>query len=244
MARSLIRKEIEAYYQEKKRAQSYFLERYVRPIGRFINERQVTFINGLIAHYHVETLVDLGTGPARIAKFLCGFKRGIAVDQSGAMLKIARRELSSHHVADRWRLVRGNIFRLPLSLKPDLVICFKVIRHYPLKDRKKIYAQLRNIMDQKTLFVMDVPNIAIYKTQTVPVYDASWTKKEIIRELVEAGFRVHALKPIVHYFYLQNMFSALSKFGFYTLPYWIIRFLEMIPGRKPYEWIVCVSRRS
>ncbi len=244
MAKSSIRAEVETYYQEKKRAHCYFSERYVRPIGRFINERQVAFINDLIIQRHVETVVDLGTGPARIAKFLRGFKKGIAIDQSGAMLKIARRELSSRHVADRWRLVRGNIFRLPSSLRADLITCFKVIRHYPLKDRKKIYAQLRAIMSTKTLFVMDVPNVAIYKTQTVPVYDAFWTRKEIIHELEDAGFRVHVLKPLVRHFYLQNMVSKLSKFGLYTLPYWAICFLEMMPGRKPYEWIVCVSRRT
>lgn len=237
------RKNVAQYYSNYLRASSYIDERFTRPIGKFIHQSQIRFINRLIRRHSVKTVVDLGTGTARIAASLKGFEQGYAIDQSPAMLAYAKNALEAASVAGQWKVVRDNAFSLRLRISADLVTCFKVIRHYPLRDRKRLYASIKKLLKKGGLFVMDVPNYALYRGAPSPIYDVCWTKNSLVAELQDAGFDVASLKPVLCQYFFQRLMSVLSKFGLFVIPYFFIWVLDLVPVGRPYEWIVCARKR-
>lgn len=91
--------------------------------------------------------IDLGTGPADIPILFCSLAprwRVTAVDASGAMLAVARRNVKSSGLGGRITLRRGNVTRLASVRKPfDLVFSNSLLHH--LEDPAPFWREVRRL---------------------------------------------------------------------------------------------------
>jgi len=229
--------EIKKYYENEKLAKDYINSRFNRPLGRLIHHNQISFINKFIRDKKISSVIDVATGPGRISKDVYGFKYGLAVDNSKAMLKIANVNLNG-----RFNLKVVDVFKMNIGKKFDLVYSFKFIRHFDISKRRILYKSIKKLMSRNSYLIFDVPNGFIYKWHTKhypsPVYDEFWTKKTIIKELEDNEFTVVSLVNNINHFKVQEFISKFSKIKIltYTL-YLLLRLIELVPSSQPYEWI-------
>src|SRR4051812_25412873 len=80
-------------------------------------------------------ILDVGTGPARIAIALCQADpeaRVLATDLSDAMLELARRNVDAAHLVARIDCIRGDAKSLPwLDGRFEAVISNTIVHHIP-----------------------------------------------------------------------------------------------------------------
>lgn len=241
--------QLASLYQKDHIAKSYIDERFSKPLGRVQHCRQVDRINKIIERYKTRYILEIACGPARLTSEVKGFEEGLAVDRSHAMLEIAKnrtpRELP-------WTFVKGDAFNLDFERKFDLVYSFRFIRHLKLKERNKIYDQIKRILIPTGLLVFDAvchdKPLFLKKYETggkILVYDKVYKNRaELQHELIGAGFELVKLYPCVQHFYVQALFSRIShifkkdRFGIR-----IIQFLEKIKTGYPLEWIVLCQEK-
>ena len=72
------------------------------------------------------------------------------------------------------------------------------------------------------------------------IYDKIYnTRKELEKEMHDAGYEILEFKGLVHHFYLQAVISRISsKMRLFKLGTKLIHFIERIPLGRPLEWIV------
>ncbi len=124
----------------------------------------------------------------------------VAMDASKAMLNL---------VQERFRDVvnlevkEGDYFIDPVEGEFDVITTFRYIRHFPYKDRVRLYEKIRSNLKQDGWLIFDVPNVRYECPQRLAngwgnfnIYDVFWSEKSIIRELTENGFRIGGLMPV------------------------------------------------
>ncbi len=229
--------EIKRYYENEKLAREYINSRFSRPLGRLIHSNQVSALNSLIAERKIKNIIDMACGPGRLSKDLTGLKQGYAVDNSKAMLKLAKKNLDKI-----WKIEKVDAFRINIKEKFDLIYSFRFVRHFDINKRIILYKNFRKLMKKGSYFVFDVPNNSIYKDYSKkypsPIYDEHWTKESIKRELKDNGFKTMTLIPNIKHFKIQEFISKFSKIRFLShILFFIIKFIEFMPSKQPYEWI-------
>jgi ubiquinone/menaquinone biosynthesis C-methylase UbiE len=124
-----------------------------------VNARFVT--DFLAAHGRCRggAILDVGTGPARIAIALCRSDpsaRLVATDLSAAMLELARRNVAAAGMAARIECVRGDAKGLPWPAgRFEAVISNSIVHHIP--DPAPALAEMvRQVSPGGTLFVRDL----------------------------------------------------------------------------------------
>lgn len=111
-----------------------------------VDEKEVeAAILDLLGEEHFETVVDLGTGTARMLQLLADrMDRGIGIDVSHDMLSYARARLDSARLR-HCQVRQGDIFSPPLdSDTGDLVIVHQVL-HF-LEDPERAIAEARRLL--------------------------------------------------------------------------------------------------
>ena len=104
-------------------------------------------------------ILDVGTGPARIAITLCRADRGLRVlgiDLAGAMLDLGRRNVADAELTDRIRFARGDAKNLPFpDGRFEAVIANTIVHHIP--DPVLALAEMvRLVAEGGTLFIRDL----------------------------------------------------------------------------------------
>ena len=104
-------------------------------------------------------VLDVGTGPGRIAIALCRAERHcrvLGIDLAGPMLDLARRNVAEAELADRIRFARGDAKNLPFpDGRFEAVMANTIIHHIP--DPSLALAEMiRLVAEGGTLFIRDL----------------------------------------------------------------------------------------
>jgi ubiquinone/menaquinone biosynthesis C-methylase UbiE len=239
------REGIQQPYQQDDIADHYIHSRYEKePFGRAVHDRQVRIVKKVVIPHQVSRLLEIAPGPARLTIYASAREFACAIDQSAAMLRVAKARLTEFEHHD-WKLVRGDAFCLPLRTREvDFVMCFKLIRHFAAADRRALLAEIHRILRPHGYLFLDVVNApANHWLHTKWGVTDSWIddywfeKTAFEAEMQEAGFCVHALYAVhpalrLQYYiwtYLYPRASFVARVA--------SRGLETLTAREPLEWM-------
>jgi ubiquinone/menaquinone biosynthesis C-methylase UbiE len=238
--------EIKEAYQRDDLAEDYIASRFERePFGRAQHERQVRVVREVVSSLGVKSLLEVASGPARLTVHVPRVPRACIVEQSPAMLRIAARRLHDYH-ADHWQPIRGDAFRLPLADRQfDLVMAFRLIRHFDLADRQRLLAEMRRVLRPGGHVLFDVVNepafgwlLAKWGVTRKWVDDHWFTLLTFEREMASSGYRIVRLFPVQSALRIQYHLWARLGRRLPRIAAWLSRTLETATSRFPLEWVV------
>ena len=249
MHRITDREAIRDHYQDNTIAHQYISERFARPLGRVQHQIQVKTINNTISFYHIDRILEVACGPARLTSGIQGFKKGVAIDTSDHMLNIARQRVSS---PEKWHFINTDAFHINLNERFQLIYVFRFIRHFRLAERMKLYKKFHELLESYGILIFDA--VHYQKVELIRkienkgqkiIYDKIYSSsKSLEDELFHAGFEVIQLKGIIYHFYLQAVISRISnKLNIDEIGLKVIRCLERLPLGRPLEFIAISKKR-
>jgi ubiquinone/menaquinone biosynthesis C-methylase UbiE len=239
---------IKDYYEDDTVARDYIAERFMKPLGQVQHRTQIETINHIISFYHIDRILEVACGPARLTSGIKGFKKGVAVDTSENMLHIARRNVRN---PEKWHFVNANAFDMKLNERFQLIYAFRFIRHFRLSERIKLYNKFHELLEDRGILIFDVVNyekLALIRKMENKgqklIYDKIYSSsKSLEDELSSVGYEVLTLKGLIYHFYIQAAISRISnKLNFDEAGFKVIRYLERFPFGRPLESIV-ISRK-
>ncbi len=242
-------KKIRSHYRDGILAQEYISKRFMKPLGQFQHQTQVETINHAIRFYNTDNILEVACGPARLTADIKGLKKGIAIDSSEQMLKIARQRIRN---PNKWQFIKKDAFNIDLKDRFQLIYSFRFIRHFRFPERVKLYKTFYKILEPKGIILFDAVHykkIAIVRKMEdkgqKEIYDKIYLDPvELEEELKNVGYEILTLKGIIHHFYLQASISRISnKLKKDNLGIKIIKYLERYPFGRPLEWIIVCRKR-
>jgi ubiquinone/menaquinone biosynthesis C-methylase UbiE len=244
---------VRALYEDLQVAETYIRQRFGQPWGRVLHEKQVAEINKLIQKTKPESVLEIAPGPARLATELTGVYHGVMVDNSSAMLSLAKRRLQDAGRAHLWQVEQGNAFELKqLHRQFNLVFTFRFIRHFRLDERARLYGAIEACLHPEGLLMFDVVNktmrAAVDARQPrkadaeLDVYDETYESEAFRSEMEEYGFKVLDMTPVINHFLLQSWIS--QRFGqrLMSVSSALIRCIERVRSYRPLEWIALCQK--
>lgn len=194
---------MKAYYQQKEIAANYTQDRFtsyaLKCFDLFERQNLCVIVEDWFSVFPIRTL-DIACGNGRITKECVKYGSCVAMDTSEAMLDIVKSKFQTeeHPPVVKW----CDMVTDELCGTYDFITCFRYIRHFEYKTRKRFYKKILEHLAEGGLFVMDVPNLELelpLKTitgwQNYNIYDVFWTKEGILEELGKNGFQVQYLLP-------------------------------------------------
>ncbi len=238
-------------YKDEAVASTYCEERFRFSWQRLMHEIQLSSINETIFRHRPEKVLEIAPGPARLTVDVRGVKRGFLVEYSQEMLKIAKKRLQDRGLTHVWTPIHGNAFQLPeikeLPERIDFVYTFRFIRHFHTEDRLRLYKAIHTKLPPGGLLMLDVVNKTVRERLdskaapsskgSLPVYDVTYTIPEFREEMVNNGFRVVIMVPVIKYFALQSRLSYKLDDLAPGIVQRIVHLIEKLPSRQPLEWI-------
>lgn len=242
--------DVRAFYRDDAVVREYLDRRTAQPFNGFLHTSQVRFLNGVLRQRQPGRVLEIAPGPARLTTELDLRVPIVALDASTEMLRLARQRLSAAHRPHA--LLQGDAFRLPFADHSfDFVFVLKLIRHFQLDDRLRLYGEIRRVLDPAGTFVLDAQNRAVSLPHRIErgaeryrVYDALYDAGELIHELHAAGFRVVRLDGIACHFPLQRRLNRLRHIGLAAVARHLIGLIERVPGGAPSTWMVLTETRT
>lgn len=243
------RETIRGHYEDNAVAHRYTSERFSKPLGRILHQTQVDTINNVISFYHIDRILEIACGPARLTSYIKGFKEGVAIDSSDQMLNIARKRLANQ---EKWQFVNADAFQMKLNERFQLIYVFRFIRHFRLSERMKLYNKFRELLEDPGILIFDVVNYEksslirkIENKGQKRIYDKIYpSSKSVEDELFNAGYEVLTLKGLIYHFYIQAAISRISnRLNFDEIGFKVISCLERFPFGRPLESIVISRKR-
>ena len=249
---------VKELYQDETVAKNYVDRRFEWAWSRLLHEKQVAVVNNVIAEHKITSALELAPGPARLTVHINGLESGVMVEASSEMVDVARERLEAAGRASTWDLRNGNAFELDKIFADgstfDLAFTFRFIRHFETDERERLYGQIHNRLNPGGFLVFDVVNKPWREkldakrknrpSDALPVYDCTFTEREICRELEDNGFDVIDLHPTIRHMGLQSSFSYRCGKRLPGLAWTTVNVLEKIPSRNPLEWVVVCRRRD
>src|SRR5258706_12878284 len=118
------------------------------------------------------------------------------------------------------------------------------VGHVEARDRSALYQQVRSVLKDDGLFVLDAVNARTVPpgADQYPIYDVFYDRETLTRELVEHGFTPIDLTDVIRHMWLQYRLQILVAPRSHALARLLIRSLELVPG-EPLEWVV-VCRKT
>jgi len=242
---------LKEFYDDPAVVESYLEKRTGQPFNSVLHERQVRFLNRVIATFEPGAIFDLAPGPARLGAELDFACLGAAMDASANMLALARAR--NERKGKPWLLVRGDAFHLPFRPGSfDLVYSLRFVRRFALTQREKLYSEIRRVLRPGGHFAMDAQNRLVALPHRLargldkyPVYDELFLRHELVEELEGNGFRVLELEPMMRRFTAQFRLNRLRRFGLGRLARLLIKALEFTSnGNNPSTWMALCERRD
>ena len=239
--------EIRDAYRDEQVAREYVAQRFREPLGALLHDRQVRAVQRVIAAHAPRRILELGPGPARVTVDLVSSlgRHAVALDASLQMLSEARRRLAG--AGDAIRFVHGDAFHLPFACAFDLVYSFRLIRHFDVTDRARLYRGLHAVIRPGGLLVFDAVNEVVSaplrrkRPETYKHFDPLLTHLELTQELADAGFSVLGLDGVQHRFGLLSKVQVLLAPRSRVLARLAIEAIDATGG-EPLEWIVTCRR--
>ena len=240
---------IQTLYDCKSVAEEYIKIRFSKPLGAVQHRIQVRAVNQTIHNYKARNILEIACGPARLTTEITGFENGVAIDNSHEMLSIAKHRVSNN---SQWKFLNGDAFNLQIDDEFDLIYSFRFIRHFELKDRRRLYSNVSDLLSESGIFLFDAvhyekPKCIQYfeKKGDMQIYDKIYlTQHELITELDRAGFEVLEIKEVVRHFYIQAVISrAAHLLGLNAMGERVIAMLENLKFGRSLEWIIICRKR-
>jgi SAM-dependent methyltransferase len=241
--------EVRDAYRDETVAARYVDERFRQPLGALLHRRQVAVVRDAIRASGAERVLEVAPGPARLTTDIAPLikRPPVVIDASAQMLGQARRRLAA--IGRSVGLVEGDAFQLPFASTFDLIYTFRLIRHFPVAERTRLYRQIADALKPGGLFVFDAVNEAV----SLPLrqrarageyrhYDALLRREDVIRELEAAGFEGISLTGVQHRYVLQQKAQILIAPRSAILARGVMEVLDRCGG-EPLEWVV-VCRRA
>ncbi len=242
--------DLKSYYQDRGVVGAYMRRRTGQPLNGVLHERQVQFLNRVVAERSIGTVLEIACGPGRLTAAMRGVRLGVAVDSSPAMLETARQRMNG--AAGRWSFLRTDAFVLPFqSASFDAAYTLRFVRHFQLEDRRRLYQEIRRVLRPRGVFMVDALNREVSYPHRLKrgldhyaIYDELYRRDEIEAELQAAGFRVVAVEGILKHFRMQQPLNRLRRVRLDALARLLIDSLEYIPGRNPSTWMLLCEKES
>lgn len=234
---------IKASYRGETVAGEYVELRFTSELQRLLHDRQVAAIQRTIDREKPKRILEIAPGPGRITR---------AIRPSGALVCLEYNEgmIGEGRAATNGKAnwVRGDGFRLPFGPAFDLVYSFRFVRHFQLADRRRLYEQIRNVLNPGGCFIMDAVNEAVSRPLRLahpgefPIYDELYDRDRLRKELHEAGLEVEELVSVQKWYRWQFRSQVFLGPRAGWLNRLIVRGLERLPRRDGLEWIVICRR--
>lgn len=245
---------VAALYKDTEVAETYIQKRFSCSWSRLLHQKQVKEVNRVLASLQPDDVLELAPGPARVATELKGISRGLMLDQSEEMLAVAKRRLEAAGLTEIWEVQLGNAFELRrLQRQFDFLYTFRFIRHFQEDERGRLYKAISSCLRPKGLLMFDVVNEVTRskidaqqskREGALNVYDATYTPKELYREIQDYGFSVVRLTPVLAHFALQSWISYRCSRYFGAISDVLVDLLETIPTSQPLEWIALCRKTN
>jgi ubiquinone/menaquinone biosynthesis C-methylase UbiE len=239
---------IRTAYQDAGVARRYVEERFTTPLGGLLHDRQSHVLRSVIAAQNAPDVLEIAPGPARLTTSVIDLAGQLTlVDASAEMLGEARRRLSAVTVNTPYTLVRGDAFCLPFPSRFDLVYSFRLIRHFGLEDRLRLYREAARVLKPGGRLVFDAVNKRVYEPMRALAdgrqhYDASLDRSALCAELASAGFEVESLEGAHHRYATLYRLQVLVAPRSATLARLAMNVVDRVGGGEPLEWIVICRR--
>jgi ubiquinone/menaquinone biosynthesis C-methylase UbiE len=240
--------ELRDAYRKDDVAREYVEKRFRQPLFAMLHDRQVRTVVDLIRRHRPARILEIAPGPARLTLDVARAcqARGLIVDASLQMLAEARRRLNGY--SEGWCAVQGDAFNLPVSGPVDLVYTFRLIRHFDLPDRGRLYREIARVLRPGGLCAFDAVNgkVSAALRAAAPSeyqhFDALLTPSELRAELEEAGLGVVTLEGVQHRFETLRRLQVLVAPRSEGFARFLMNRVDSLGG-EPLEWIV-VCRRA
>ena len=235
-------------YRDESVASSYVQTRFVEPLGALLHRGQARALCGTIDRSAPTRVLEVAPGPARLSLEAADRLRGdlVLLDASREMLAVARKRIQANSL-DRCRFVQGDAFDLPFQERFELVYSFRLIRHFGLEDRLRLYEQFRRVLRPNGVLMFD----AVNETVSGPLrradptglvhFDALLNREAITSELARAGFEVQSFEGLQHRYSLLHKVQVLVAPRSRWLATSLMRLLDSTGG-EPLEWVVTCRR--
>jgi SAM-dependent methyltransferase len=234
-------------YRSTEVARSYIDSRFREPLGALLHDRQIAVMSAVISELKPKKVLEVASGPARLTTDLAPrlAAGGVIMDASRQMLAEARRRLPGA----RWLLAQGDAFALPFAGPFDLVYSFRLIRHFDLTNRRRLYEQMARILRPGGMLVFDAVNEIVSaplrrrNSHGFEHYDALLRPDTIREEVEAAGFGLVSLTGV------QYRFSSLQRVQVLVAPRsrrlarGLMAAIEKFGGGEPLEWVVVCRRQ-
>lgn len=243
------RDQLQAYYRDPNVVNVYIEKRTAQPFNGFLHAAQVGFINRALHERLPGRILEIAPGPARLTAELTPPVPIVVLDSSAVMLSAARERLHARNQACTF--LQGDAFGLPFADGSfDFIFVLKLIRHFRLDDRKRLYAEIRRVLKPGGALVIDAQNRAVslpHRTRkgvgSYRIYDVLYEPGELADELEAAGFGVHRVVGIARHFALQRRLNRLRRIGLGEVGRRLIGWVERLPGGAPSTWMVLAEVR-
>lgn len=241
------RSELRSYYRNNDVSKNYVNKRFQHALGRILHEKQIDVVNRVIKNHHIQKILELACGPARLTCDIKGGNYRVAVDGNSNMITEGNLRLRERGKDGQWSLQVADIFDLALNEQFDLIYTFRFIRHFTLPDRQKIYRKIEQHLAPGGFVVFEVVNRQVTERvrlkegcENYPIYDELYNETDFRAEMNAEGWRIYQLiptNPRYEWLYFMQIYLApRSDLVAYRLMHWI----EHSLSAKPLEWIaVC-----
>jgi ubiquinone/menaquinone biosynthesis C-methylase UbiE len=244
---------VRALYEDLQVAETYIRQRFGHPWGRLLHKKQVAEINKVIQKTRPETVLEIAPGPARLATELTGVSHGVMLDNSAAMLSLAKRRLQDAGRGHLWQVKQGNAFELQqLDQQFNFVFTFRFIRHFRLDERARLYGAIEACLRPEGLLMFDVVNKAIRDQvdarnprkpdDELDVYDETYGPDSFRREIEQYGFKILYLTPVLNHFLIQSWISQRLGQRLTSVSSAFIHSIECVRSHQPLEWIALCQK--
>jgi ubiquinone/menaquinone biosynthesis C-methylase UbiE len=237
-------------YRDEQVARSYIEERFRQPLGALLHHRQLEVLKRVIRSLRPGRVLEIAPGPGRLTVGVAPLlRRGLTiVDASEPMLKEALVRLRRSDGAAP-ALVQADAFNLPFSTSFDLVYTFRLIRHFALSDRARLYSEIARLLRPGGLLVFD----AVNETASAPLrakappdeyrhYDALTKPEDLRAELQQAGFDGPTLIGVQHRYPILARLQVLVAPRSRLVARGAMEAVDRWTGGEPLEWIVTCRR--
>lgn len=240
--------DLKRYYQDQNVAGGYMQLRTTQPLNGVLHRRQIEFLNQVVTARAPRRVLEIACGPGRLTAAVRGVRLGVAVDSSAAMLETAQRRMNGR--AGQWAFLRTDAFVLPFRPASfDAAFTLRFVRHFQLDDRRRLYGEVRRVLQPQGVFVVDALNYEVsypYRAKRgldrYHIYDVLYRREEIEAELLEAGFRVVAIEGMIKHFAVQRLLNRLRRVNLQAVASALIASIEHIPGGKPSGWMLLCEK--
>ena len=196
------KKNIESYYQQKEIADNYVHDRFVPANQDGISTIEINFVDYCCKTLKCKkTMIDIASGTGRFNPIYCNFKNVFMLDSSERMLHICRD--SEWFDKEKITLIKGNIFNFHHKKKFDAIVCFRLLRHLLVNERRIVFKELKNMLSNTGRLFFDLP---LHDSEMVirsfegwhnyNIYDCFWDFEMIENEVKVFGLLIDDIKVI------------------------------------------------